>query len=202
MDSQRATIRDGALNSYRHELLMENCKGIPILQQHGELDDNVPTYHSRLLSQLLLQANGSSQYHELPGKGHWFDGVMTTPHLVEFYNKQLASGRHDLNLRSFSVVVGTPADMGPKGGIRPNQLETPGQYGKIDVKFDETAVSHSLTTSNILSLEVDDRYLLAKSFFIDGQAVALSRRYGEHGNIELWRSSSGQWKVSLSVLLD
>ncbi|KAF2810891.1 uncharacterized protein BDZ99DRAFT_508319 [Mytilinidion resinicola] len=198
MDPQRSAIRDGTLNSYRHELLMENCKGIPILQQHGALDDNVPTYHSRLLSQLLLQANGTSRYYELPDKGHWFDGIMTTPPLIDFYNEQTGKTLGDQELQSFSLVVGSPADTGSKGGFRVTQLETPGQYGKVDVVFDEATATYRVTTSNVLSLEVDDRRFPSGLFLIiDGQD------YHELGGplrlqedkVDLWRATDGQWKV-------
>ncbi|KAF2491853.1 hypothetical protein BU16DRAFT_130466 [Lophium mytilinum] len=205
MDPQRSAIRDGALNSYRHELLLENCKGIPILQQHGALDDNVPTYHSRLLSQLLLQANGTSRYYELPDKGHWFDGIMATPQLLDFYNQQIGKIPGDQELQSFSLVVGSPADTGSKGGLRVTQLETPGQYGRVDVVFDEVTAKYRVTTSNVLSLEVDDQRHSSglSSITLDGQD--LNKLDGtvlhQEDKMVLWRNTNGQWKVSQSSLL-
>jgi predicted peptidase len=72
-DPRRTAIIGASLNSYRHELLMANTRGIPIQQQHGEVDDDVPAYHSRFLAQQLYLAGANSNYNELPGENHWFE---------------------------------------------------------------------------------------------------------------------------------
>ncbi|KAF9732252.1 hypothetical protein PMIN01_10181 [Paraphaeosphaeria minitans] len=51
--------------------------------QHGEVDDNVPSYNSRFLCQQLFLSDTS--YNEIPGQDHWWDTLMTTPELVDFY---------------------------------------------------------------------------------------------------------------------
>lgn len=50
-DPGRTAVVHAAMNSYQHDLLLENPKGIPVLEQHGSADDNVPVYHSRLMNQ-------------------------------------------------------------------------------------------------------------------------------------------------------
>ena len=70
-----------SLDSYKHELLVENLVGTPILQGHGELDDNVPTFHSRRMSLLVSNAGWQTKYHEFQGKGHWY-GIRPSPLLV------------------------------------------------------------------------------------------------------------------------
>ncbi|OCK80274.1 hypothetical protein K432DRAFT_425876 [Lepidopterella palustris CBS 459.81] len=201
IDPRRSAILSGSLNSYRHEMLIDNCRGIPILQQHGRADDNVPTYHSRFLSQLLLQANVSSQYYELRDEGHWFDGVMTTTHLREFYQEQVANNVEiDDNLQTFSLVVATPGDMGPKGGIRVTQLEIPGQYGRIDVIFNATSGAYALKTSNVMSFEIHYRFLRSSSVVVDDREMRSQLPDGnspliDHGQISLQRALDGVWEV-------
>jgi hypothetical protein len=168
MDPRRTAIISGSLNSYRHEMMMENAKGIPIQQQHGEIDDNVPTYNSRFLSQQLFQAGTNSSYNEVPGQNHWWDTVMTTPQMVDFYYKQTANNEtFPRKLKEFSFVVGDPGDMGSKGGITVLNLEDPGQYGKVNVK------EHVIKTSNVLSLEFDPALWQEEIVTIDGQKLEL-----------------------------
>ncbi|KAF2710944.1 hypothetical protein K504DRAFT_475829 [Pleomassaria siparia CBS 279.74] len=169
MDPKRTSIISGSLNSYRHEMLMENPKGIPILQQHGQIDDNVPAYNSRLLSQQLFQAGTNSSYNEVPGQNHWWDTVMTTPQLVDFYHKQTASNDTiPRRLSEFSFVVGDPGDMGSKGGITVTHLEDAGQYGKVYVK------GRIIRTVNILGLDFDPQIWAAESVTVDGKELELA----------------------------
>jgi predicted esterase len=72
-DPRRTAVVSASLNSYRHEMLMANVQGIPIQQQHGEIDDNVPAYNSRFLSQQLYLAGANSSYNEVPGRNHWWE---------------------------------------------------------------------------------------------------------------------------------
>jgi hypothetical protein len=168
---------------------MENAKGIPILQQHGQIDDNVPAYNSRLLSQQLFQASTNSTYNEVPGQNHYWDGVMTTPPLQKFYREQTASTAViPRMLEEFSIVVGDPGDMGSKGGIRITHLEDPGQYGRVDVK------GHTIRTSNVLTLELDPAAMNLDAIVIDGEEIRI------HGNSLMFATrSSTSWQVRYSM---
>lgn len=70
-DPKKMAVILASLNTYKHELLTENMVGTPILQQHGQEDDNVPAFHSRRMSQLVSEAGWETKYWEIPGKGHW-----------------------------------------------------------------------------------------------------------------------------------
>lgn len=198
MDPRQFAILGSSMNSYRHELLVENCKGIRILQQHGEDDDNVPAYHSRLMCQLLYQANSSSEYFELSGQGHWFDGVMTTKHLRKFYEEQVKSTTNPVEtLEAFSIVVANPGDMGFKGGIRVTQLEIPGQYGRIDVSFNTTSSAYAFKTSNVLSFEVQSSLMRFPYTVIDQTDVEVTSDSSKPPprHIEFWRASARGWQA-------
>ncbi|KAF2854976.1 hypothetical protein T440DRAFT_495630 [Plenodomus tracheiphilus IPT5] len=166
-DPRRTTVLSASLNSYRHEMLVANLKGIPIQQQHGEIDDNVPAYNSRFLAQQLYLSGVEPSYNEVKGKNHWWDTVMTTPELVDFYIKQVDSQEVlPRKVARFSITVGDPGDMGSKNGIKVLHLVDPGQYGRVEVK------GRAIHTSNIQNLEFDPT-LWSGPIIIDGQDVEL-----------------------------
>ena len=157
-DPRKTAIVQASLGSYSHELLLGNTKDIPILQQHGSADDNVPAYHSRLMHQLLPQSDSHSTYHEMEGKPHYWDGVMTTEPLSDFLEHYLITGAdQDGNVtrivRPFTITTMNPADTGPLHGIRILGLAVPGQLGKIEVLL-EGPRTYTLYTSNVRALEI------------------------------------------------
>ena len=85
VDCRIASIAQSSLSIYRYELLADNIAGIPIQQQHGSDDHNVPAFHSRCFYQLTGESRLTSRYDELSGKSHWFDGVMVTEALSRLY---------------------------------------------------------------------------------------------------------------------
>ncbi|KAJ9622279.1 hypothetical protein H2203_006497 [Taxawa tesnikishii (nom. ined.)] len=191
-------ILDGSISSYRHEMLLSNVKGIPVLQQHGSNDDNVPAYHSRLMYQMIHEADASSHYVEFPGQGHWVDGILTTAPLKGFYHEHLNhKSRMKKTSESFCLVVANPADTGSKNGFRILQLVTPGQLGKLNVGVDET---HALrvTASNVLCFELRGyRLRQASNVEVDGQRVELPFVDGLR-QIELCRGPiSRSWQVKV-----
>lgn len=134
--------------NFKHELLVANAAGIPILQQHGLNDTNVPVYHSRLMHQLLEETGRSSGYVELPHEGHWYDGVMTTAPLLKFYNDSLQSIPKRTPLK-YTMYVPPPGDMVSKGGICVDQLQSPDIFGRLHVKKDSHARVWYIQTQNI-----------------------------------------------------
>ncbi|KAL9129258.1 MAG: hypothetical protein Q9217_002238 [Psora testacea] len=175
-DPKATSIVQTALRSYRHELLLPNFSGIPVLQQHGSADDNVPVFHSRRLNQLICQKNqpGFNRYYEVHGGGHWYDGVMTTEPLREFY-EHILSDPGSLTLPSnFSIIVVNPADMGPRGGLVIEQLRSPDQLGRMDVVREISSSTWILKTLNIIRFAFEPcRYLgeAPSKLVIDGQSM-------------------------------
>lgn len=197
-DPQRMAVVHASLNSYRHELLIANAKHIPTLQQHGSADDNVPPYHSRRMSHLLEETRGFSNYYEAAGQGHWWQGVMTTDPLREFYEAHLrpsmATGKVPTN---FSLLVANPADTGPKFGLQVEQLLMPGQLGRVDVFFANETIN--IKTSNVRRLILSNpSYRSGLFIVVDRQAVRPSKNVPVT-RIRLLRESSGSWKVSGNI---
>jgi poly(3-hydroxybutyrate) depolymerase len=197
-DPRRTAVISASLNSYRHEMLMPNTHGIPVQQQHGELDNNVPAYHSRLLAEQLYRTGVTGttpNYTELAGKNHWFDGVMTMPDLVDFYYNQTKN--EDVLPRKmdhFLIVVGDPGEMGSKNGIRVSHLEDPGRYGRVGVR------RHTIKTSNVLDLEFDPA-IWKETVIVDGQELDLaqSAAAATASSIRAYRSFDG-WSLMPSEI--
>ncbi len=144
------SITRNSLSSYRHELLVENMKGIPIYQQHGAKDDNVPPYHSRLLHSLLHESGCPSKYIELPDQGHWFDGVMATGPLREFYTSVLDADTASRHIpKDFKFCVPNSGDIGYRAGILADQLESPDYMGTLSVHRDDEQRLWHIETSNM-----------------------------------------------------
>ncbi|KAL4938667.1 hypothetical protein BDV06DRAFT_49034 [Aspergillus oleicola] len=148
-----ASILHRSRSSFKHELLLTNAAGIPILQQHGADDTNVPAYHSRLMHGLLEEAEWPSKYVELPGKGHWFDGVMTTIPLLKFY-EDAAHLRTRQNLSTFTMYIPSSGDMGSKGGICVDQLQSPDVFGRLRVVIGSKQGVWHVQTHNIHRLHL------------------------------------------------
>ncbi|RMX77126.1 hypothetical protein D0869_10116 [Hortaea werneckii] len=173
-DPGKDSVIQASLTSYKHELLLENARGIPILQQHGSEDDNVPPYHSRLLSELLEQAGVATEYYEMPGKPHWWDGVMTTKPLRNFYRQVLdaplksSSFAHD---NEFAVVSTGQGDMGPKNGVSILSTIASGQLAKIHIVYDPETKDCSLSSSNVHALQLSENFNDCDVIRIDGQQL-------------------------------
>ena len=193
----KETVVQSALLPYRHELLMKNAKGIPVFQQHGSEDDNVPVYNARLMSQRIDQAGAESTYFEVPGGGHYWDGIMVTKPLREFFNEHLASNLESnagtsLNQDDFGVVVADPGDMGPKYGVEVLALSTPGELGKVEVTFDPLTSTCIFSTFNIQMLRVPYVFNDCRWMIVDDEKVALSTEYMQGAvlrrDVERWHA--------------
>jgi hypothetical protein len=158
MDARKRGVLEAATASFRHELLASNFAEIPIYQQHGSADDNVPAYHSKLMHQLISETGWTSNFSELNGQGHWWDGVMTTPGLVEFYERHLNDPKPPRldDVDSFEIVVSNPADMTGKFGIRVLYLEEPGQLGRLRASKDKAKNAWRFQPENVMAFEIDD----------------------------------------------
>jgi predicted esterase len=191
-DPRRTSIIQSGLNSYRHELLLANAKDIPILQQHGSDDDNVPAYHSRLMHQLLSQDDAGSTYHEIKGKPHYWEGVFTTPPLSDFFKTYLGQAPGIKPLRNFTVVSANPADTAPKNGFEILLLMTPGQLGSVEVMLGGHRSSCTLHTSNVRLLRMPSYVSRCDSLFVDSTAI---KSANGSESVVAQRHADGSWAV-------
>lgn len=161
VDPAQSAIVAAARAPYRQELFLENMKGTPVLVQHGELDDNVPAYHSRLMKSLAeLQKGIHLEYTEALTKFHWWDGAMTTQPMLEFYREQLRLPTHRSQIpEQFSFVVGDSHAFGSLHGIRVEQLLKPDVLGRVsvDTRGSGKTKSWAISTKNIRRFHLDRR---------------------------------------------
>ncbi|KIW18297.1 hypothetical protein PV08_02585 [Exophiala spinifera] len=203
-DPLQAAILHTARSNFRHELLAENLAGIPIFQQHGSADDNVPVYHSRLMNTLLCQAGIAAKYSEMLGIGHWVDGTMTTPPMIEFYLAHLNGS--DVMSKApdeFAFVVPNSHDMGSKYGIVVDQLSSPDRMGHIRVSIAQTesVIRWHLRTQNIHRLHFDPSVQIPNSpdeVLLDGMthAFRLTRKMRSRSLVQTENKLWG-WEVAL-----
>lgn len=204
-DPRITSVLQSSLTSYRHELLLDNLPDIPLLVQHGSADDNVPTLHSRRMKQLAAQSDFDSslmEYVELDGKGHWFEGVMTTPPLLQFYQRLLAGRLNKTDvLSAFSVAIADPAGMGSKHGLRVDQKISPDQLGRMDVRVNKMGEMWTIQTSNVLRFHVRNRRpedAGLKTVVVDGHAINLPP--GNNDNRYTFDlSNDGCWNVRFNT---
>jgi hypothetical protein len=101
------------------------------LIRSGELDDNVPSYHSRKLYRLLNQWNNESlSYSEQSNNGHWFEGVLNDDTVQSFLDNLL--GKEEPKVikqpalpHEFTIVTLNPSSSGSRAGIKILQLTIP-----------------------------------------------------------------------------
>lgn len=192
-------LLQNSMRSFRHELLIPNFKGIPIMQQHGSADDNVPAFHSRRMNQLISQMNGDTphQYVELNGRNHWFDGVMTTAPLLGFYGILGREADWAKLPQNFTIVIANPANMGARGGLLVDQLNSPDQIGRIEVERCPKSATWVLRTCNILRFHfIASKFsdILPHKIVIDRSSLELPPRK-EKLACWLLRSERGFWHV-------
>ena len=198
-DPRVTVLLQNSMRSFRHELLISNFKGIPIMQQHGGADDNVPAFHSRRMNQLISQTNGDSdhQYVELEGKSHWFDGVMTTAPLLEFYDILGPEADWPRLPQEFTIVIANPAEKVVRGGLSVDQLISQDQLGTIDVERYPISKAWVLRTSNILRFH----FIPTRKSDIEPQKLIIDQRSLDlptgKENFDWWlvRSEQGFWHV-------
>jgi predicted esterase len=202
-DALQGAILQASRTNFRHELLVENLRGIPVFQQHGSADDNVPAYHSRLMNSLLASTGQQAEYSEIAGAGHWFDGIMTTKPMMDFYIQHLvANGKNISTPDSFTFVVPNSHDMGSKFGIVVDQLSTPDRLGRLLVTA-EPHDSHTrwhIRTENIHRFHLDPSVSLTNAcddLIIDDLPHSIEAR---KGSTSLVKGASGIW--GLEVALD
>jgi hypothetical protein len=96
--------------------------------------DNVPVWHSRRLVDAVRQMGGNIsfilillsdvRYEEVPGAGHWFDGVMTSGKISEFFQNLANTYEYPGIPRAITktFVIANPREMGERGDIKVEQL--------------------------------------------------------------------------------
>ncbi|KAF3479564.1 uncharacterized protein GIQ15_06540 [Arthroderma uncinatum] len=174
-----------ARQDFKHELLLDNFVGIPVHQQHGASDDNVVVYHSRLMHRLMKENGWPSEYLEVPGKNHWYDGIMTSDYLKEFYYKYAKRPDSDHLLPvNFAITI-------PPAG--------PDRAGSINVQRDLSTHVWKITTRNIRRFHLElsaVRALPPSQIQIDGSEPFPVTTEIKSATTWYTQDNSGKWMAS------
>lgn len=174
---RRYAILESARSSYKHELLLPNLVNTPVLIQHGQDDDNVPSYHGRLMKSLAARNRAKVTYVELPSRGHWWDGAMVTEPLTLFYKEHLAEQESRTELPEvFGCVIGNSHDFGSCMGIVVDQLQTPDMSARLTIstKHSLYATLWHIRTDNVRRFHLD----FSTSTFLVPDAISIDHDPG------------------------
>lgn len=126
-------ILQSSLSPYNNDLHLSNLVHIPCLALHGGADSNVPPRHSRSYANLISSwqhDKDAVEVIEVPGKDHWWEGMMEHPRVKTFIERVLnAPDRswEDDRKHGFTLTSAIPEEGGGRAGIRIVELDTPGR---------------------------------------------------------------------------
>eukprot|EP01111_Echinosteliopsis_oligospora_P017770 TRINITY_DN7825_c0_g1_i2.p1 TRINITY_DN7825_c0_g1~~TRINITY_DN7825_c0_g1_i2.p1 ORF type:complete len:706 (+),score=177.42 TRINITY_DN7825_c0_g1_i2:3-2120(+) len=130
-------IMTQAISDYDDDFYTPHLVGIPLMIRMGSDDDNVPPYHLRRMARLVDELSGNPHntlVSEIPGQGHWFNGVVDDPIIQAFFDENLPVKALPALPSKFTVVTMNPATSGGKGGIRIQQQLFPFRASRIQVQ--------------------------------------------------------------------
>eukprot|EP01121_Diplochlamys_sp_Union-15-3_P012851 TRINITY_DN3907_c0_g1_i1.p1 TRINITY_DN3907_c0_g1~~TRINITY_DN3907_c0_g1_i1.p1 ORF type:complete len:881 (+),score=163.93 TRINITY_DN3907_c0_g1_i1:359-2644(+) len=143
------SILEASIAEDNTDFYTRNLVGLPLLVRMGGVDHNVPPYHLRRMARIVDQLSGNPnlvEVSEVPGKDHWFDGVVDGPVMQDFFNRNLKYTLPALPTQ-FTVSTMNPASFGGRGGMKILQFHIPYRAGFINV--DKSGVIWKLKTQNI-----------------------------------------------------
>ncbi|KAI9202381.1 uncharacterized protein BJ171DRAFT_514823 [Polychytrium aggregatum] len=185
-DPQIRAVLESSIAENDIDLYAANMAGIPIHARTGAEDDNVPPLHTRRIVRMVNEWNqmpNSIEFSEIPGQGHWFDGVVDDDETQQFLDRHI-----DLDINpglplprlpdAFTIQTLNPASTGSKGGIRILQLEVPFRLGIIRVHRHGTQWIFNTTNVRRFMFVEDIRDEQLQSWSIDGTDFAHPPQFG------------------------
>ena len=153
-------------------------EGIPMLVRMGAQDEDVPAFNLLRVARLRGQLEGNASFvevSEVPGKPHWWDGVVDDDRMQAFYDQHLYSKvPRPLN---FSLRGVNPATLGSRGGLSILQLRVPYRAGNLEVSISDGPNSWAVRTTNVRRLQFEPQLMRAyhpvSSVSVDGQWLEL-----------------------------
>jgi hypothetical protein len=145
-------LLESSLGEADTALHITNLKGIDLIVRMGQNDDNVPPYEMRRMARLQMMQGGNAQISEVPGEGHWFNGVVDDATMQGFFESHLYSELPALPSSFIFTCVNLGA-CGTRGGFRMLQSAITFKVSKIRVVIQQD--SWIVTTSNLLRLTLE-----------------------------------------------
>ncbi|KAH9817177.1 hypothetical protein DFH28DRAFT_1081408 [Melampsora americana] len=168
-----------AQSIYDNDLHISNLVHMSMLIKHGEIDDNVPIYHSKILYGLLHTWGADRKnvtFEGIPDEKHWFNDVFKSPSVVNFLDKQISMSRADMDLEKgsfeFTLTVSNPIEAGSFHGFKILMLLQAWKIGRIKVMGvrNQSKWALKVETTNVLAFELPVKTLSRR---LDGHLSAL-----------------------------
>ena len=135
-------------------------EGVPMLVRMGAQDEDVPAFNLLRIARLRGQLEKNASYvevSEVPGKPHWWNGVVDDDRMQAFYDQHLyAEVPRPLE---FSLRGVNPATLGSHGGLSLAQLEVPYRAASIHVSIDAQTRRWAVRTQNVRRLQFEPRLM-------------------------------------------
>lgn len=184
-DSALRGLFELSTSEYAADFYSENVLGIPFTARVGSDDQNVPPTNLRKFCRLLREyelynniSNSFVTLNEVPGKGHWFSGVMDDGTLQPYLASALTATSKPRLPTSFSIFTINPATTGSRGGLRVLQLHTPFESARINVIIDQSSPAMwKLNTRNVARFRfqaVNGVYPRPRKLHVDANSYALT----------------------------
>jgi dienelactone hydrolase len=144
-------VVEAAMAHYDTALHISNLLGVDVLARMGGDDDNVPPFHMRRMARLQIEQGGRATVSEVPGQGHWFDGVVDDAVMQSFYDTHLYAPKPALP-ENFTFTCVNPAVCGSRGGIALLQSHYTARLARVHV-VRSVGLSWQLRTENARRLQ-------------------------------------------------
>ncbi|KAH6918772.1 hypothetical protein BKA70DRAFT_28649 [Coprinopsis sp. MPI-PUGE-AT-0042] len=199
IDPALRSILESSLTPDDNDLHVANLAHTPILAIHGGADDNVPSWHSRVLVSTLqtVSPNSSVALKEDPGQLHFYDGVVNNEPVQQFIAKNQQNPPQQGFTKSFTLTVSNPSESGPLQGFRILSLAIPGRLGKLMVELSDDASTWVVTPSNVESFSISPISALAeaKVVKVGGAKIDLTPQ----ASSVYFVREKGKWQVSSAL---
>mgnify|MGYP001773126154 CR=1 FL=1 len=159
-ESEFTHLRERIFQQSEPYKLVENLLNLPIVILHGGDDDNVPPFQSRLMADILSRFGVVFKYIEVPGKKHWWDGVLDYPDAWKSLFS-LKVNRKEKVFSTFSLDVSDSAY-----GIRILESVKPFEKAKFTIEYEKNKAT--IKTENIKSLVLTE---FKGTVIIDGDVI-------------------------------
>lgn len=178
MDHVARGILENSIGESDADFVASNVVGIPALLRVGTIDDNVPSHNLRRFHRILASFAGRSAAQselilsEIPGVGHWFDGVVNDDEIQAFFDRVLLQSSlvparqapedpqavpqcppRPALPRLFSFTTLNPSVSGSRAGLRILQTVVTGRPARFHVEVAGSSVWF-VRTENIALLNV------------------------------------------------
>lgn len=148
-DPMLRAILESSIAEHDNDLYAPNLAGIPVLARVGGDDESVPPWHLRRMARLVEEHGGVAAVSEIPGKGHWWGGVVQDEEMEAFFLAHLEAWP-PLPER-FEVVSLNPSSFAGRGGVKVHQHGIPFRVSRVRV---------DRTDPSLLRLETENARLI------------------------------------------